>query len=1228
MKRLGENISTSSKYAASDALTNNRNYTVGLATVFIVVCFVALLQNAVVRSSSIFVRLSETQVSETDILLTPDLAALQFQGSNGGFPQFWLNETLVRERLADNPRIRGTSPRWTLLAKAVNPKTERNSSVIVLVMDTQRETEIGMGRTWIRRPLKWDETYVSAALLRTLNITASRGEKIRLQIDLLQLIPGFDVADLSPALYDAFRTTLDALAIAVGNGTINVNQTLQSLGLNLPDDFCVPQTNLSAVELRILCPFNGTLFGLDFDSPLEIPAINATLPLDQACVLFPDGNVTVDLSALNNVTGLCVRGLDLNAVRGDQLADFFDAFSLPVFEALIGPQIPALLSPKAELTVVEAVFDPDGKWPDALGNVLTVERSEAPQLLREMLPTNNLLLQTLLNALGPTSVSSGAQVNITTGGNLTLVDSIVTLNSILDALGSLRADTFNQYALLIVVMIQDRYSVYLQSPEAAASTFVSINNDIFNAMGYRFAAVPQNPVQLALEGVLFVKLFLDQIFGSVMAVLIVLGAMLIYALLLGNVSDKTYEYGMLRALGFERNSLIGLLLISSAFFTIPGIGLGLIGAWFLWVPLSLLFQLLTSAPPDYSLDWSSIVLAVVVGVVMPIVANIGPIKRALSRTLRDSLDVYHNVQDETNVKIIKLKDIGFRPLSFFVSVVVILIGFLVYYLIPYAFTYNNFPLFLGILQVMLLSMVLGLCLIATTLQPFLERIVLWCIVWGRDANLLSLMQKNMSAHRPRNQKTALMFTISLGFIIFAGASFSLQAATVGDTVSSFIGADGNVFAASWNNPLPEADLRMVLETELSLEGTLLVDYAFATFHLRSSPQVIETRISNLAAEPTRRINVYGLERNHLKVVYERFFVPIEFDSSVTYNNTIGQYPDVVESLFSGQWSQQLPFEQSPEYEIPPEFLPYPSDDRFDSRNNTQVYTEYIDVVVSEALRESASLSTTTPLRYYFQVRDSASKVQTIYFYAKARALAQKVPGFYLSSYQLTATGSPMFVSMDSYVRMTNYIDSIMEGTRDSSSENTYRNVSGVPPKENLWFSMRPEASVRDVNDLIDKLRNFLDDSMQTLNVKGLVASTSTASNAMLIFFNVVAIINSVLAFFLLWISFDANVRFNGWEVGVIRSLGVSASQVTRAYIYEALAVVVTAVTLGTVVGILVSIVLTLQFGLFLELPFVLYFPVALFLIVFVLSVLLSVLGAFIPANQFARKTISNVIRGI
>jgi hypothetical protein len=136
-----------------------------------------------------------------------------------------------------------------------------------------------------------------------------------------------------------------------------------------------------------------------------------------------------------------------------------------------------------------------------------------------------------------------------------------------------------------------------------------------------------------------------------------------------------------------------------------------------------------------------------------------------------------------------------------------LVGFVVFYIIPYAFTFGDIPLFLGVLMGILLGMLFGLCVMSALLQPFVERWMLKLLVgwWHRPLEtvvvkvsglvlccglVLRLLKEitlfpfwqNLSGHRKRNEKTAQMFTICLAFIIFAGVMFALQARSLGDNV--------------------------------------------------------------------------------------------------------------------------------------------------------------------------------------------------------------------------------------------------------------------------------------------------------------------------------------------------------------------------------------------------------------------------------------------------------------
>ena len=83
----------------------------------------------------------------------------------------------------------------------------------------------------------------------------------------------------------------------------------------------------------------------------------------------------------------------------------------------------------------------------------------------------------------------------------------------------------------------------------------------------------------------------------------------------------------------------------------------------------------------------------------------------------------------------------------------------------------------------------------------------------------------------------------------------------------------------------------------------------------------------------------------------------------------------------------------------------------------------------------------------------------------------------------------------------------------------------------------------------------------------------------------------------------------------------------RLYIYEALAIVLASVFLGTSLGIFTAIVVTLQTNLFADLPFVFYFPTAMFVFVVVLSLGVAFLGSLFPSEKFRKQQIAITLRG-
>jgi len=233
-----------------------------------------------------------------------------------------------------------------------------------------------------------------------------------------------------------------------------------------------------------------------------------------------------------------------------------------------------------------------------------------------------------------------------------------------------------------------------------------------------------------------------------------------------------------------------------------------------------------------------------------------------------------------------------------------------------------------------------------------------------------------------------------------------------------------------------------------------------------------------------------------------------------------------------------------------------------------------------------------------------------------------LPGFFYSSYRQTAYASSVIITMEQYQRL---METVFNGGNRGAGV-----LPKKPPKQRLLVRLTPGATLDEREALVNGIRNFIKGDITTtiLETQSLMDDTSIAITLLDIFFIVVSGIAIVLSFFVLWLSFTANVRENSWQFGVLRSLGLTSNQVIRMYIYEALSVIISGIFLGSIVGILVAITLTLEFNIFMELPFSFDFPVTLFFIVLSMSFVVAIIGSYIPARAFRLKPIASTLKGL
>jgi ABC-type antimicrobial peptide transport system permease subunit len=93
----------------------------------------------------------------------------------------------------------------------------------------------------------------------------------------------------------------------------------------------------------------------------------------------------------------------------------------------------------------------------------------------------------------------------------------------------------------------------------------------------------------------------------------------------------------------SKKSFSALLITTTQFFSIPGTILGIgFSALLLLIAILIISSIISYQIPMYY-QWIAVLLTLLIGLLLPSLTNAVPIYRAITSTLRDSLDLYHQV---------------------------------------------------------------------------------------------------------------------------------------------------------------------------------------------------------------------------------------------------------------------------------------------------------------------------------------------------------------------------------------------------------------------------------------------------------------------------------------------------------------------------------------------------------------------------------------------------------
>ena len=110
-------------------------------------------------------------------------------------------------------------------------------------------------------------------------------------------------------------------------------------------------------------------------------------------------------------------------------------------------------------------------------------------------------------------------------------------------------------------------------------------------------------------------------------------------------------------------------------------------------------------------------------------------------------------------------------------------GLAIYVLLPLSLLKQNYAMILDVFFAILLGMLLGITLLVSNFQAFVEIILLNTLLLWEKRSMRILLRKNLMSHRQRNKLTSIIYSMTLGAVIFliTGATLTLKSITMQDT---------------------------------------------------------------------------------------------------------------------------------------------------------------------------------------------------------------------------------------------------------------------------------------------------------------------------------------------------------------------------------------------------------------------------------------------------------------
>ena len=165
--------------------------------------------------------------------------------------------------------------------------------------------------------------------------------------------------------------------------------------------------------------------------------------------------------------------------------------------------------------------------------------------------------------------------------------------------------------------------------------------------------------------------------------------------------------------------------------------------------------------------------ALFVGLFIPIISSIVPIQRVMAKNISDSISTNRSQNKGSIITIIQNSSFNKAP-YLLIGVILVIYGASIYVFLPLALISSNFGLLLLVFFGILMGMIFGLTIFVSNFQQLLEFILVEIFLFWEKVSMKQLVVKNLVAHRQRNVYTSLIYSLTIGTLIFMLVTLSIE----------------------------------------------------------------------------------------------------------------------------------------------------------------------------------------------------------------------------------------------------------------------------------------------------------------------------------------------------------------------------------------------------------------------------------------------------------------------